>query len=111
MSRVSATMLLTAAIAAGCTSDQQYLEQGQDDATATALERGRFELNCPAATAAVLSQELLQPPAVGFRTIPITRSEYTIGVSGCGKRATYVVVCPQGSGGCFAAEGGEAVGG
>ena len=104
-------LLLAAALAAGCTSDQQYLEQGQNEATSTALERGRFELNCPAATASVLSQELVQPPAVGFYTISITRSEYTVGVSGCGQRATYVVVCPEGGGGCFAAEGGGAVGG
>ena len=76
-----------------------------DQATTAALERGRFELNCPAATATVLSQELVQPPTVGFYTIPITRSEYTVGVEGCGQRATYVVVCPQGGGGCFAAAG------
>jgi len=31
------------------------------------------------------------------------RAEYTIGVSGCGQRATYVVICPDnGSGSCFA---------
>jgi hypothetical protein len=110
MSRMSAILLLAAGLAAGCTSDQQYLEQGQNQATTTALERARFELNCPEATATVLSQELVQPAVVGWRTIPITRSEYTVGVEGCGKRATYVVVCPQG-GGCFAAEGGGPVGG
>jgi hypothetical protein len=111
MSRMSAVLPPAAALAAGCTSDQQYLEQGQSDATATALERGRFELNCPAATATVPSQELVQPPAVGLRAIPIARGEYTVGVEGCGQRATYVVVCPQGGGGCFAAEGGGRVGG
>jgi outer membrane murein-binding lipoprotein Lpp len=105
---LQAAALLTALLAAGCTSDQQYLEQGQNQAT-TALQRGRFELNCPAATAAVLSRELVQPAAVGWRTIPITRSEYTVGVSGCGQRATYVVVCPQDAGGCFAAAGGGPV--
>ena len=107
MSRVPAIKLLTVALAvAGCASDQQYLQSGQSAATTTALERGRFELDCPAATATVLSQELVQPPTVGFYTIPITRSEYTVGVEGCGQRATYVVVCPQGGGGCFAAAGG-----
>ena len=112
MSRVPAITLLTVALAvAGCASDQQYLESGQSAATTTALERGRFELNCPAATATVLSQELMEPPAMGWRTFPITRSEYTVGVEGCGQRATYVVVCPQGSGGCFAAEGNGPAGG
>ena len=42
-----------AGLAAGCASDQQYLEQGQANATATALDRGQFELNCPAAIATV----------------------------------------------------------
>jgi hypothetical protein len=111
MSRISAIVLLTAALGAGCASDQQYLQQGQDEAMTTALERGRFELNCPAATASVLSQELVEPPVVGWRTIPVARSEYTVGVEGCGQRATYVVICPQGGGGCFAAAGGGQVGG
>ena len=85
MSRVPAITLLTVALAvAGCASDQQYLESGQSAATTTALERGRFELNCPTATATVLSQELMEPPAMGWRTFPITRSEYTVGVEGCG---------------------------
>ena len=30
------------------------------------------------------------------------RAVYNVGVSGCGKRATYVVICPQnGSNACF----------
>lgn len=106
MARISPVLALAAMLVAGCASDQQYLDQGQSEATTTALERGRFELNCPAATASVLSQELVQPPLVGLRTIPITRSEYTVGVEGCGQRRTYVVLCPQG-GGCFAGEGGS----
>ena len=111
MSRMPRVVALAVALAAGCTSDQQYLEQGEDQATTAALERGRFELDCPAATATALSQELVQPPVVGLRAIPITRSEYTVGVTGCGQRATYVVICPQGYGGCFAAAGGGPVGG
>jgi hypothetical protein len=27
------------------------------------------------------------------------------GVTGCGQRRTYIVICPQGGAGCFAAEG------
>jgi hypothetical protein len=33
------------------------------------------------------------------------RAEYTIGVEGCGQKATYVVVCPLGSPGCVAVAG------
>jgi hypothetical protein len=33
----------------------------------------------------------------------VERAEYTIGVSGCGERKTFVVLCPEGGDGCFAA--------
>jgi len=33
----------------------------------------------------------------------IQRAEYTIGVKGCDKRETYVVICPEGGEGCYAA--------
>ena len=33
----------------------------------------------------------------------IQRAEYTIGVTGCGRRETFVVICPQFGDGCFAA--------
>ena len=34
----------------------------------------------------------------------VERAEYTVGVSGCDKRSTLVVVCPVGGEGCFAAD-------
>jgi len=46
-----------------------------------------------------LSSNVLQPVLWGGQE----RAEYTVGVSGCGKRATYVVVCALGSPSCFAA--------
>jgi hypothetical protein len=33
----------------------------------------------------------------------IQRAEYTVGVSGCGVRKTFVVICPEEGDGCFAA--------
>jgi hypothetical protein len=33
------------------------------------------------------------------------RAQYTIGVTGCDQRKTFVVLCAQGSDGCFAANG------
>ncbi len=95
--------VLALGLLGGCSSDQQYLDDGQSEAIATALDRGRFELECPAATGTVLSQELVQPPVVGWGMMPVARSEYTVGVEGCGQRRTYAVVCRQGGGGCFAA--------
>jgi len=92
---IAGVVLLT-----GCQSQGQQLASGQDAATDTALRRGKFELNCPTATATVLSSEMLQP--VLWRGIE--RAEYTVGVSGCGKKSTYVVVCPE-SNECMAASG------
>jgi hypothetical protein len=49
----------------------------------------------------VLSSAVLQP--VAWRGTE--RAEYTIGVSGCGKQRTYVVVCPLDSNACYAVSG------
>lgn len=85
----------------GCQSDAQILANEQAVAQETALRRGQFELNCPAAKASVLSSNMLQP--VAWRGIE--RAEYTVGVEGCGQRKTYVVVCQVGSPSCVAASG------
>ena len=37
-----------------------------------------------------------------FRRSGLERAEYTTGVSGCGKRTLYVVICPDNGSGCFA---------
>jgi hypothetical protein len=83
---------------AGCQSPGQVLAGDQKVALQTAVQRGRFELGCPEATGSVLSSNMLQPVLWGGEE----RAEYTVGVSGCGKRAVYVVICPLGSSGCFA---------
>ena len=87
-----------AAAVAGCASQQQVLAQGQDQATTVAVRRGQFDLGCPSATGVILSSAMLQP--VAWRGIE--RAEYTVGVAGCGKKATYVVICPEDSSGCVA---------
>lgn len=74
----------------------------QADAVHTAQRRGVFELNCPAATAEVLSKEMIQTPIVNPRFAPPQRAEYTVGVSGCNQRATYLVICTEGGTGCVA---------
>jgi hypothetical protein len=70
-----------------------------------AVKRARFEMNCPEATGSVLSSETVQPPNVGVRFSGPERAQFTIGVSGCDKRETLVVICADGADGCFAAEG------
>jgi hypothetical protein len=90
------------AILFGCQSQQQMVDEMQADATQVAKQRGKFELNCPTATAQVLSKEMIQSEIVNPRWAPPQRSEYTVGVSGCDKRATYLVVCAEGGTGCIA---------
>lgn len=84
----------------GCQNSQQMLANEQGVALQTAVRRGQFELGCPAATGTVLSNNMLQPVLWGG----MERAEYSVGVEGCGKRATYIVVCQMG-GGCVAAAG------
>ncbi len=74
----------------------------QPDAIHVAQRRGAFELNCPAATAEVLSKEMIQSPMMNPRFAPPQRAEYTVGVAGCSQRATYLVVCAEGGTGCIA---------
>ena len=99
MPRLSLLPVAALALAlGGCETQQQILADEQGAATQVALQRARFEMNCPTATAEVLSSQLLQP--VAWRGLE--RAEYTIGVSGCGRRATYVAVCQLGSPSCLA---------
>ena len=98
------TALIAVLAVAGCVSQGQFLENKQAMAIQTALNRERFEMQCPEATATVLSREVVQPAYQGPRVGGLQRAEYTIGVSGCGQRTTSVVICPDGGEGCFAAD-------
>jgi hypothetical protein len=78
-------------------------------AVQTATNRGQFELNCPSATGVMLSREVVQPALQGPMIGGLQRAEFTVGVSGCGKRTTIVVICPDEGDGCFAAGPGRFV--
>lgn len=97
-----AVLVAAACLAAGCQTQQQIVDEMQGDAVHTAQRRGVFELNCPTATAEVLSKEMIQTPMVNPRFAPPQRAEYTVGVAGCNQRATYLVVCAEGGNGCVA---------
>ena len=86
----------------GCVSQAQFLDGKQGMAMQTAVSRGQFEMNCPAATGTIISREVVQPALQGPFVGGIQRAEYTIGVAGCEKRTIFVVVCPDGGEGCFA---------
>ncbi len=103
-------MALIATVAlAGCTSQSQMLDNKQAMALQTALSRGKFDLNCPQATAEVLSREVTQPAIQGPFFSGVQRAEYTVGISGCGQRTTFLVLCPQGGENCFAADPGARI--
>jgi hypothetical protein len=89
-------------VLAGCQTTQQIMDASQPQALSIASRRGQFEMSCPAATAQVLSREEV-PPVLAYRGTP--RLEYTIGVTGCGQKGTYLVICPEDGSGCFAGAG------
>jgi hypothetical protein len=96
--------VVTSAMLAACASQQQTVNNMQPQAVQAAEQRGRFELNCPEATAQVLSKEMIQTrETVVLANQPPERAEYTVGVKGCNKEQTYLVVCAQGGTGCVAA--------
>jgi len=95
-------MVVSAATVAGCASGPPFIDQAQPEAIHMAERRGQFEMNCPQVMSDVVSRETLQPLVQTFRFSGPERAEYTIGVSGCGKRVLYVVICPDNGSGCFA---------
>ena len=95
---------VAALIVAGCASGPPFIQAAQPMAVQTAQRRAQFEFNCPAATAQILSQEMMTSPLEYTRFAPPDRAEYTMGVAGCGQRQTYLVVCTDG-GGCVAVAG------
>ena len=100
--RIVLLLIVVMLTGAGCVSQAQFLDGKQGMAMQTAVSRGQFEMNCPAATGTVLSREVVQPALQGPLLNGIQRAEYTVGVAGCGKRTTFVVVCPDEGDGCFA---------
>jgi len=92
-------------VTAGCQTEQQLVRSRQAMAVQTAVSRAQFEMNCPSATGTVLSTNVIQPALNGPLVQGVYRTEYTIGVAGCGKRRTYIVVCPEGGTGCYAGAG------
>ena len=100
--RFAFVLVCAGLLGVGCVTQSQFLQSKQQAAIQTAETRGQFELNCPAATATLLSSEVVQPVMQGPWVQGIQRAEYTVGVAGCGERKTFVVICPEGGDGCFA---------
>ena len=74
----------------------------QPSAVEVAQQRGASELGCPAATTDIISKHAIEEPQTnGWYQFP-KRAEYTIAVSGCGKRTTYLVACNKFKSACTA---------
>jgi predicted component of type VI protein secretion system len=106
-----AAALLPLVLAAACQSTAERLDEFQQAAVDTALQRARTDLSCPEATGTVLSRREIEPDwkhssAPVSIQVGYTRAEYTIAVDGCGKRATLMVVCDEGGSGCVASPAG-----
>jgi hypothetical protein len=99
-------LALISAFVVGCQTQQDMLQSNQGLAVQTAVNRARFDMNCSSASGQVLSTNVSQPSIQGtfVSAYGVQRLEYTVGVTGCGMRRTYIVVCPQGGAGCFAAQ-------
>ncbi len=99
-------LLLASLLAGGCASGPPPIDQMQPEAISMAERRGQFEMNCPTAKGQLISRESIQPVVqFSYRFQGTVRDEYTVGVAGCGKRMTYVVICPENGNSCFAGAG------
>jgi dephospho-CoA kinase len=94
MKRHLASVLLLAC--AGCASGPPFIDQMEPTATAKAETRARFDLDCPDAKGQVINREQLQPLVFSG---PV-RAQYTIGVTGCGKRTMVTVLCSDNGNQC-----------
>ena len=91
---------------AGCQSTQDWMKSMEPIALRAGENRGRFELDCPTAAASILNEQDVAPEIRAVRFSAPDRAVFTVGIQGCNKRATYVVVCPHdGTNNCFAADG------
>jgi uncharacterized lipoprotein YajG len=97
MNRRIVPALAAALLAAGCASGPPFIDKMEPKAVTMAESKGQFELNCPSATGHVLNRQELQPLAFGG---PV-RAQYTVGVAGCDKRATFDVLCSENNNQCL----------
>lgn len=85
-------LFAAAAALSGCMTNQEFLQGIEPSALETAQRRGRFELNCPDASATLLSSKVIELPIGPFGGGG-DRAEYTVGVHGCDRRAVYIAIC------------------
>jgi hypothetical protein len=85
-------------LAAGCQSavtDGSWVGSLQPNAIKTATARAQQDLSCTSLTPNVISSKGMPPEYSGPRFVTPERAVFTIGIEGCGKRSSYVVVCER----------------
>jgi hypothetical protein len=103
-------LIALATMLSACASQTSRVEEMQPYALKTGQQRGSAELECPAATAQVVNKkEIEAPQTTGWYEYP-HRSEFTVDVTGCGKRKSYLVGCDWRQKGCEAGPVAAAVG-
>jgi hypothetical protein len=94
--------LIAVTIPAMLCASQPIEDALQPSAVKVAQQRGASELGCPAATAEVISKHAIEESqTTGWYEFPRS-AEYTIAVSGCSKRTTYLVTCKKFKNACNA---------
>jgi hypothetical protein len=95
---------------AGCASQTSRVDEMRPYAIKAAQQRGSAELDCPAATSQLLTKkEIEASQTTGWYEYP-HHSEFTVEVTGCGKRKSYLVGCDWKQKGCEAGPVPTAVG-
>ena len=100
MRTITGPFLLSCVLLAGCqtaggSGNPDWLASLQPNALKTGEARGQVELNCPAAKGNVLSAKEAPPEYRSARFVTPELGVFTIGVEGCGKRTSYLVVCER----------------
>ena len=88
-------LLLAGCQSAGDSGSPEWLASLQPNAIKTAEARGQAELTCPAAKGAVLSAKEAPREYQGPRFVTPQLGAFTVGVEGCGKRTSYLIVCER----------------
>ena len=75
-------------------------EPGDGDSNSIEPRAVQYELSV--GNGDCFSTNVTQPALQGPLVYGTQRMEYKVGVTGCGQRRTYIVICPEGGTGCSA---------
>jgi len=101
--------LSLAALLTACETTEQALDKQQTPAIATVTKRAQFEMNCPDVTGAVLTRNMVEAPPMSngpmMQSSGPNVAQYSVGMTGCGQKRVYEVLCQSGRTTCTALSG------